>query len=91
MNTSEVTQCYSLDKGLGTGRIRFSLLFRPVKAKLSPNLLGFDTGTLEIGDVSVRSDLIDLAKCEVRMKTTTTDIVEKVACKAAKRRGDQVI
>ncbi|KAL1939462.1 hypothetical protein VTO73DRAFT_10018 [Trametes versicolor] len=91
VNASEVTRCYSLEKGLGTGRIRISLLFRPVEAKLPPNLLGFDTGTLEIRDVSVRSDLIDLSKCEIRMKTTTTDAVEKVARKAAERRGDQVV
>ena len=73
MNASEVTRCYSLEKGLGTGRIRISLLFRPVEARLPPNLLGFDTGTLEVRDVSTKSTQVDLSKCEVRMKITTAE------------------
>ncbi|KAI0654107.1 hypothetical protein C8Q70DRAFT_1029821 [Cubamyces menziesii] len=91
VNASQVTRCYSLEKGLGTGRIRISLLFRPVDAKLPPNLLGFDTGTLEVRDVSVRSDLEDLSKCEVRLKTTTAEAEEKVSRKTAERRGDQIV
>ncbi|KAI0325709.1 hypothetical protein GY45DRAFT_1339924, partial [Cubamyces sp. BRFM 1775] len=91
VNASEVTRSYSLEKGLGTGRIRISLLFRPVDAKLPPNLLGFDTGTLEIRDVSVRSGLGDLSKCEVRLKTTTAEAEEKVSRKTAEKRGDQIV
>ncbi|KAH9847036.1 hypothetical protein C2E23DRAFT_850404 [Lenzites betulinus] len=91
VNASEVTRCYSLEKGVGTGRIRISLLLRPVEAKLPPNLLGFDTGTLEIHDVSVRSDAVDLAKCELRLKTTTAEAESKVARKDAERRGDTVV
>ncbi|KAI0672484.1 hypothetical protein C8Q78DRAFT_1027516 [Trametes maxima] len=86
VNASEVTRCYSIERGLGTGRIRISLLFRPVDAKLPPNLLGFDTGTLDIRDISVRSDLVDLAKCEVRLKTTTAEAEERVSRKTAERR-----
>ncbi|KAI8972445.1 hypothetical protein BD414DRAFT_469487 [Trametes punicea] len=92
VNASEVTRFYSLEKGLGTGRIRISLLFRPVDAKLPPSLLGFDTGTLEIRDVSVPSDLDELAKCEVRLKTTTTPQAEsKVSRKTAERRGERIV
>ncbi|KAI0634023.1 hypothetical protein C8Q77DRAFT_721518 [Trametes polyzona] len=91
VNASEVTRCYSLEKGLGSGRIRVSLLFRPVEAKLPPNLLGFDTGTLEIRDISVQSDLSELAKCEVRLKTTTAEAEEKVSRKAAERRGGRIV
>ncbi|EIW58918.1 uncharacterized protein TRAVEDRAFT_48061 [Trametes versicolor FP-101664 SS1] len=56
VNASEVIRSYSLEKGLGAGRIRISLLLRPVEAKLPPNLHGFDTGTLEIRDVLMRSN-----------------------------------
>ncbi|RPD52908.1 hypothetical protein L226DRAFT_617720 [Lentinus tigrinus ALCF2SS1-7] len=91
VNASEVTRCYSLEKGLGTGRIRISLLFRPVDAKLPPNLLGFDTGALEIRDVSVHSEQVDLAKCEVRLKITTGEAEEKVARKAAEQHDDEIV
>lgn len=91
VNASEVTRCYSLEKGLGAGRIRISLLFRPVEAKLPPNLLGFDTGSLEIGSVSVQSEQVDVAKCEVRLKLTTGEAEEKVSRKAAERRDDRIV
>ncbi|KAI0822359.1 hypothetical protein BC628DRAFT_1364753 [Trametes gibbosa] len=91
VNASEVTRCHSLEKGLGTGRIRISLLLRPIEAKLPPNLLGFDTGTLEIGDVSVQSDFAELAKCEVRLKTSTAEAQSRVARKAAEQQGDRIV
>ncbi|KAI0753253.1 hypothetical protein C8Q80DRAFT_1229046 [Daedaleopsis nitida] len=90
-NASEVTRCYSLEKGLGTGRIRISLLFRPVEAKLPPNLLGFDTGMLEIHDVSARSTQVDLSKCELRLKITTAQAEEKVSRKTAEKRDNMVV
>ncbi len=88
MTASEVTRCYSLEKGLGSGRTR---LFRPVEAKLPPNLLGFDTGTLEIRDVSVHSQQVDLSKCEVRLKITTGEAEEKVSRKTAGQRDDKIV
>ncbi|KAI0643938.1 hypothetical protein C8Q79DRAFT_977606 [Trametes meyenii] len=91
VNASEVTRCYSLESGLGTGRIRISLLFRPVDAKLPPNLLGFDTGTLDIRDIAVQSDHVDLAKCEVRLKTTTAEAEERVSRKAAEQRDGRIV
>ncbi|EED79792.1 predicted protein [Postia placenta Mad-698-R] len=87
VNASEVTRFYSLEQGVGHGRIRISLLFRPIDAKLSPNLLGFDTGTVEVRDVSVQSKL-DLSNCEISMKSTTTPTVEKVSRKIAEKRDD---
>ena len=91
VNASEVTRCYSLEKGLGSGRIRISLLFRPIEAKLPPNLLGFDTGTLEINDISAQSTQIDLSKCEIRFKVTTMDAANKFSRKTSKQRGDTVV
>ncbi|EED84133.1 predicted protein [Postia placenta Mad-698-R] len=87
INASEVTRFYSLEQGVGHGRIRISLLFRPIDAELSPNLLGFDTGTVEVRDVSVQSKL-DLSNCEIRMKSTTTPTMEKVSRKIAEKRDD---
>jgi hypothetical protein len=51
-NSSQSTGIYSLDGGMGYGRITISLLFRSVDLRLPPNLLGWDIGSLEVlGDV----------------------------------------
>ena len=91
MNASEVTRCYSLENGLGSGRFRISLLFRAVEAKLPQNLLGFDIGTLEIRDIAAISSSVDLSKCEVRMKVTTAYSQDKVSRKAARPHDDGTI
>ncbi|KIP05468.1 hypothetical protein PHLGIDRAFT_30925 [Phlebiopsis gigantea 11061_1 CR5-6] len=91
VNGSQHTRVYSLEEGLGYGRIRISVLFRPVEATLPQNLLGFDTGLLEIRDLCVKltSDLpLDLSKCEARLKTTKSDAEEKVSRKNAHTQGD---
>lgn len=88
MNASEVTRFYSLEKGLGTGRIRISLLFRPVEAKLPPNLLGFDTGTIDIRSITVHDAHMDLSRCEIRVKTTTGESEERISYKAMDHRPD---
>ncbi|GJE98733.1 C2 domain-containing protein [Phanerochaete sordida] len=91
VNGSQLTRLYSLEQGLGYGRIRLSVLFRPVEAKLPQNLLGFDTGTLEIRDLSVKLDEnipLDLSKCEVRIKTTKSGTEEKVSRKNAQVHDD---
>ncbi|KAI0267273.1 hypothetical protein BC834DRAFT_822647 [Gloeopeniophorella convolvens] len=82
VNASQLTRVYHLEHGVGHGRIRLSILFRPVAAKLPPNLRGFDTGTLRlhgtrmtIEDESVRRSF---TKCELRMKTTTLATEEKI-------------
>ncbi|KDQ51904.1 hypothetical protein JAAARDRAFT_139718 [Jaapia argillacea MUCL 33604] len=74
-NASEITRFYSLEHGVGFGRVRVSLLFRPVEAKLPRNLLGFDTGTVAVRNVGVIADKghVDLlAKCELHLKTYTS-------------------
>ncbi|TBU59824.1 hypothetical protein BD310DRAFT_1038272 [Dichomitus squalens] len=91
VNASEVTRFYSLEKGLGTGRIRISLLFRPLEAKLPPSLLGFETGTLDIRAISVESAPDDLTQCEVRLKTTTGEAEEKVSYKTVERRDGSLV
>ncbi|KAL4247548.1 hypothetical protein ABKN59_007359 [Abortiporus biennis] len=85
INASQLTRFYSLQQGLGYGRIRISILFRPVEAKLPPNLLGFDTGTLEVSDIIVKSEdkdmLSHLSKCQLSLKTTRSSSEEKIARK----------
>ncbi|KAJ3549406.1 hypothetical protein NM688_g5177 [Phlebia brevispora] len=90
-NASQITRLYSLENGIGYGRIRISVLFRPVEAKLPPCLLGFDTGTLVVHDLSIRLSEkmdMDLTKCEVRLKTTNSGADEKVSSEAAHRKED---
>lgn len=94
VNGSELTRLYSLEQGLGYGRIRLSILFRPVEAKLPPNLRGFDTGILEVRDLSAKlseSDSIDLFKCQVRVKTTKCRSDEKFSCKNSEQHEDGTI
>ncbi|EMD37079.1 hypothetical protein CERSUDRAFT_114979 [Gelatoporia subvermispora B] len=88
VNASEITRFYSLEEGLGHGRVRISVLFRPIEAKLPPNLLGFDTGTLEIRDIAVKSDLEDFSGHEIRLKTTTSGAEDKISRKQAECRDD---
>ncbi|KZT64142.1 hypothetical protein DAEQUDRAFT_718539 [Daedalea quercina L-15889] len=90
VNASEVTRFWPIEQGIGHGRIRISVLFRPVEARLPPNLLGFDTGTLEIRDIAVQSE-VNLSNCEVRMKVSTTSMEEKVSRKHAERRDDKTV
>ncbi|CAL1709607.1 unnamed protein product [Somion occarium] len=91
INASELTRVYSLEEGLGYGRIRISILFRPIEAKLPPNLLGFDIGSLEIGDIRVKADstvVDDLARCSLRLSTSNSSCTSKISRKAARKQED---
>ncbi|EIN08704.1 hypothetical protein PUNSTDRAFT_133889 [Punctularia strigosozonata HHB-11173 SS5] len=88
INASELTRAYSIERGLGTGRIRISLLFRPVAAKLPPNLLGFDSGLLEVRDISLHSDDEHLRKCELQLRSTKSSETEKISRKKAETTQD---
>lgn len=91
VNASELTRFYSLEEGLGYGRIRISILFRPIEAKLPPNLLGFDTGSLEIRDIVVKADsgvVEELVKCSLKLKASKSNGSSKVSRKTASRQED---
>lgn len=45
---SQVVDVYPLSGGIGFGRARISMVWRSVELRLSPNLIGWDYGTLEI-------------------------------------------
>ncbi|KAI0050335.1 hypothetical protein FA95DRAFT_1555850 [Auriscalpium vulgare] len=95
VNSSQLTRTYHIEHGVGNGRIRISVLFRPVAAKLPPSLRGFDTGTIHVHDVRLTADgqqdlVRDLAKCEVKLKTTTTPTEERVPRSKAEANGAQI-
>jgi hypothetical protein len=48
--SSEVTRLFSIEEGIGYGRVNASLLFRQVKLDVPRSFIGWDTGTLEILD-----------------------------------------
>jgi hypothetical protein len=48
--SSEVTRLFSIEEGIGYGRVNASLLFRQVKLDIPRSFIGWDTGTLEILD-----------------------------------------
>ncbi|KAI0826298.1 hypothetical protein BC629DRAFT_1605012 [Irpex lacteus] len=47
-NSSEVTRLFSLQEGIGYGRANISFMFRQVKTELPREMLGWETGTLEV-------------------------------------------
>ncbi|KAA1474408.1 hypothetical protein DENSPDRAFT_905439 [Dentipellis sp. KUC8613] len=82
VNASQLTRVYHLEHGIGHGRIRISLLFRPVSAQLPPQLLGFDIGTVRVHHIHADGHAeaeADLAKCDARLKLSTGGAEAKVA------------
>lgn len=70
-----MTRWYPLDGGIGFGRIRISLLFRPVETKLPPQMLGWDVGTFEfVGQQIVAKNFGRHAKIKMRTGGSTGKI-----------------
>lgn len=70
--TSQVTQYFSIGGGIGHGRVRLSVLFRPVEGmNLTKEKLGFDVGTMRVHTSPLATDLADamLRACSLRMRT----------------------
>ncbi|KAG8954346.1 hypothetical protein FRC03_011485 [Tulasnella sp. 419] len=83
--SSEVTRLYSLQEGVGFGRVNVSMCFRSVQAKLPREQLGWDTATVELFnpirveiDPSKRSIAGPLASKTTSITVSTTDSTEKV-------------
>ncbi|KAK0485958.1 hypothetical protein IW261DRAFT_1548948 [Armillaria novae-zelandiae] len=68
---SQVTDSFPLIGGIGYGRLRLSLAFRSVQAKLPRELLGWDLCTLEIQpDVQTSANFpVDLGSCKLIAET----------------------
>ncbi|CUA67212.1 Meiotically up-regulated gene 190 protein [Schizosaccharomyces pombe 972h-] [Rhizoctonia solani] len=86
--SSQFTQLFPLEGGIGYGRIRASLLFRPTMARLPANILGFSVGTLQLYGVKVlpNSDHADFQGAQVRVRTS--DVKERISRKAAETQED---
>ncbi|ESK94680.1 meiotically up-regulated 190 protein [Moniliophthora roreri MCA 2997] len=71
-NRSQLTDSFPLAGGVGFGRMKCSLLFRSVQAKLPRQLLGWETGTLEIYPESIRAVPglpAELSSCRILLRT----------------------
>ncbi|KAG8993711.1 hypothetical protein FRB94_010453 [Tulasnella sp. JGI-2019a] len=87
---SEVTRMYSMQEGIGFGRVNVSVLFKSCKFKLPPPALGWDTSTveiakplyLEIDQNSSASKWADDLKATA-LTISTTDSTEKLSKKDA--------
>ncbi|CAO1632276.1 unnamed protein product [Parajaminaea phylloscopi] len=76
--TSQITQYFPLAGGLGHGRARISVLFRPIEGMhLDKSKLGFDVGTMRIHSSPRAVDLTDsssLRLASIRMRTLVGQI-----------------
>ncbi|ELU39413.1 C2 domain-containing protein [Rhizoctonia solani AG-1 IA] len=86
--SSQFTQLCPLEGGIGYGRIRVSLLFRPTTARLPANILGFSVGTIQLHGVKVLPDNnhTDFQDAQVRLRTS--DVKERISRKAAEAQED---
>ncbi|KAN0065653.1 hypothetical protein ACQY0O_000783 [Thecaphora frezii] len=71
---SQATDWYPISGGVGSGRIRVSLLFRSVDCRLERPLRGFDVGTLLVCDaITLLADddrtRTDLGGCYIKLRT----------------------
>ncbi|KZT54274.1 hypothetical protein CALCODRAFT_557073 [Calocera cornea HHB12733] len=92
VNASEVTRVYPLERGIGYGNVRLSILFRPIEAKLSSNLLGFDIGLLHLKSVKVvevdAKVTDELGSCKLKIGTPSS--TQKVDSDVAEEEDDSV-
>jgi Ca2+-dependent lipid-binding protein len=71
---SQLTKTYPIVGGIGYGRLRVSLLFRPVEMKIPRSLLGWETATVivkqnirvEVSDEDTRNKL---SHCRISLRT----------------------
>lgn len=67
---SQVDKVYPLFGGMGYGRVRISVVFRPVGLQLERNMLGWDYGTLVVGSRLVARGLpADLQGLAIKLDT----------------------
>ncbi|CAE7233874.1 unnamed protein product [Rhizoctonia solani] len=86
--SSQFTQLYPLEGGMGYGRVRVSLLFRPTMARLPANILGFSVGTIQLYGVKVLpdNDHVDFQAAQIHVRTS--DVKERISRKKAEAQED---
>lgn len=80
--SSQVTQVFSLQEGVGFGRARISVLFLPVKLDLPKNLQGWDTATMEITSeivAEVSDELGELFRKKRKLKIKSSEDTYKLS------------
>lgn len=87
---SEVTRLFSIQDGVGFGRINMSLLFKGVDVQLPPSMRGWETGTVEVLS-DIRGTGLNASFASKRLVLRTTDDVEKVPRSAARQDGGDII
>ncbi|SJX62547.1 uncharacterized protein SRS1_13394 [Sporisorium reilianum f. sp. reilianum] len=74
--SSQVTQSFSLQDGVGFGKVHCSLVLRSIKAQLPKALLGWDTATVELlSEIEIEGDGKLKAK---KIKVSTGDDTQKI-------------
>ncbi|CEL56149.1 Meiotically up-regulated gene 190 protein OS=Schizosaccharomyces pombe (strain 972 / ATCC 24843) GN=mug190 PE=1 SV=1 [Rhizoctonia solani AG-1 IB] len=86
--SSQFTQLCPLEGGIGYGRIRVSLLFRPTTARLPANILGFSIGTLQIFGIKALPDSEHTDFQDAQVNVQTSDVKERISRKAAEAQED---
>lgn len=76
-NGCMATGSWSLQHGIGFGRIHLSFVFRPVQLTMPPSLIGFDTGTVEVKGVKVELNDRSLEN-DIEVRLTTTGAYTKI-------------
>ncbi|CAE6349629.1 unnamed protein product [Rhizoctonia solani] len=86
-DASEVTRMYSLQEGIGFGRMNLSVLFKGVDARLPRNMLGWDTGTVELlSDITITPEPNANGRIPskpTKLRVSTTDSTEILSPKSA--------
>lgn len=77
--------------GVGHGKVRISVLFRPVKLLLAPSLLGFDIGRVSIANVKLKPDSSDRDWSKYELCLRTTGCSSKLSRKVARQENDDLV
>ncbi|KAK8844773.1 hypothetical protein IAR55_006623 [Kwoniella newhampshirensis] len=89
---SSVSQVYALTEGVGFGKANISFAFRGVQTVLPPNMRGWDTGTLEVSDVSFAAKNTELFEPKAtRLRVVTSEKVETLPKKEAELQGNSIV
>ena len=92
-DASSVTKVYAITEGIGFGKANISLAYRGVQATLPKNMLGWDTGTVEIESATLEvndSHAADFAAEKTRLRVVTADMTEVLPKKEAEVSGNNV-
>lgn len=92
-HSSEVTRLFSLQDGVGFGKVNISVLFKGVKVDLPQNLRGWDTGTVTVtSDIKVEPIAeADFDFKEKKLLLSTLEAKQKLPGSVAKTESDGTI